>query len=126
MSRHTISEGTRHHKLMNVQSINHFITYSVITAEPKLDYSSVVSTIKCYPVTSGENEGSTFVEWTGNFSSDAGAGEYNTIHSTTRRCFAQTTSIYAADRPTRVAKTGNCHDTDIFLRHHPRCEVQAS
>ncbi|KAK4631467.1 hypothetical protein CLAFUW4_02756 [Fulvia fulva] len=54
-------------------SINHFITYSVITAEPKLDYSSVVSTIKCYPVTSGENEGSTFVEWTGNFSSDAGA-----------------------------------------------------
>ncbi|EME47243.1 hypothetical protein DOTSEDRAFT_69254 [Dothistroma septosporum NZE10] len=54
-------------------SINHFITYSVITAEPKLDYSSVVSTIKCYPVTSGDSEGSTFVEWTGNFSSDAGA-----------------------------------------------------
>ena len=58
----------------SVQTINHFITYSVITSQPELTYSSVLSTIKCYPVTSGENEGSTFVEWTGNFSSDADAG----------------------------------------------------
>ncbi|KAF2769125.1 Bet v1-like protein, partial [Teratosphaeria nubilosa] len=54
-------------------SINHYITYSVITAQPELTYSSVVSTIRCYAVTSGELEGCTFVEWTGNFSSDAGA-----------------------------------------------------
>ncbi|KAF7198021.1 hypothetical protein HII31_00735 [Pseudocercospora fuligena] len=55
-------------------SINHYITYSIISSQPELSYSSVLSTIRCYPVTSGENEGSTFVEWTGNFSSDADAG----------------------------------------------------
>ncbi|KAK6956795.1 hypothetical protein Daesc_002075 [Daldinia eschscholtzii] len=55
-------------------TINHYITYSVITAKPELTYSSVLSTIRCYAVTSGEFEGSTFVEWTGNFSSDADAG----------------------------------------------------
>ncbi|KAI0178635.1 hypothetical protein GGR52DRAFT_264663 [Hypoxylon sp. FL1284] len=55
-------------------TINHYITYSVITAKPELSYSSVLSTIRCYAITSGELEGSTFVEWTGNFSSDADAG----------------------------------------------------
>ncbi|KAL7622495.1 hypothetical protein AAE478_008002 [Parahypoxylon ruwenzoriense] len=55
-------------------TINHYITYSVITAKPELTYSSVLSTIRCYPITSGELEGSTYVEWTGNFSSDADAG----------------------------------------------------
>ncbi|GAB7355526.1 hypothetical protein MBLNU459_g6009t1 [Dothideomycetes sp. NU459] len=55
-------------------TINHYITYSVITAQPALSYTSVVSTIRLYAVTSGEHEASTFVEWTGNFSSDADAG----------------------------------------------------
>ncbi|KAK6076586.1 hypothetical protein SCUP515_05415 [Seiridium cupressi] len=55
-------------------TINHFITYSVITAKPELTYTSVVSTIRLYPVTSGAHEGSTFIEWSGNFSSDADAG----------------------------------------------------
>merc|ERR1712070_869992 len=55
-------------------SINHYITYSVITAQPALTYTSVLSTIRCYPITSGDLEGSTFVEYTGNFSSDADAG----------------------------------------------------
>ncbi|OAL05076.1 Bet v1-like protein [Phaeosphaeriaceae sp. SRC1lsM3a] len=54
-------------------SIDHFITYSVISAQPELSYSSVVSTIRAYPVTSGKHEGQTFVTWTGNFSSDADA-----------------------------------------------------
>ena len=57
-------------------SINHYITYSVISAEPALSYTSVVSTIRLFSVTSGEQEGSTYVEWTGNFSSDADAGEF--------------------------------------------------
>lgn len=47
----------------------------VITSKPELSYTSVLSTIRCYAVTSGEAEGSTFIEWTGNFSSDADAGE---------------------------------------------------
>ncbi|KAL1296778.1 hypothetical protein AAFC00_000240 [Neodothiora populina] len=55
-------------------TLNHYITYSVITSEPAVSYTSVVSTIRCYAVTSGEAEGSTYVEWTGNFSSDADAG----------------------------------------------------
>ncbi|RYO74269.1 hypothetical protein DL766_001194 [Monosporascus sp. MC13-8B] len=55
-------------------TINHYITYSVITSKPELTYSSVLSTIRLYSVTSGELEGSTFIEWTGNFSSDADAG----------------------------------------------------
>ncbi|KAL6706054.1 hypothetical protein ACN47E_006156 [Coniothyrium glycines] len=54
-------------------SIDHFITYSVITSKPELKYSSVVSTIRVFPVTSGKHEGQTFVTWTGNFSSDADA-----------------------------------------------------
>ncbi|KAL1641789.1 hypothetical protein SLS58_005828 [Diplodia intermedia] len=55
-------------------SIDHFITYSVITAAPELSYSSVVSTIRLFPITSGKHEGHTFIQWTGNFSSDADAG----------------------------------------------------
>jgi len=55
-------------------TINHYITYSVITSQPELSYSSVLSTIRLFSVTSGEAEGSTFIEWTGNFSSDADAG----------------------------------------------------
>ncbi|KAF2008915.1 Bet v1-like protein, partial [Aaosphaeria arxii CBS 175.79] len=55
-------------------TIDHFITYSVISAQPALSYTSVVSTIRLYPVTSGKHEGHTFVTWTGNFSSDADAG----------------------------------------------------
>lgn len=58
-----------------MQSIDHFITYSVIASEPATSYTSVVSTIRVYPVTSGQHEGHTFVTWTGNFSSDADAGK---------------------------------------------------
>ncbi|KAK5661266.1 hypothetical protein OQA88_11160 [Cercophora sp. LCS_1] len=52
-------------------NLDHFITFSVINAEPELTYSSVVSTIRCWAVTSGEFEDSTFVRWTSKFSSDA-------------------------------------------------------
>lgn len=55
-------------------SLDHFITYSVISSQPALSYTSVVSTIRLYPVTSGKHENHTFVTWTGNFSSDADAG----------------------------------------------------
>lgn len=55
-------------------TINHFITYSVITANPKISYSSVISTVRLFPISSGKHEGHTFIQWTGNFSSDADAG----------------------------------------------------
>jgi hypothetical protein len=60
--------------LTRTQNLDHFITYSVINTEPELTYSSVVSTIRCWPVTSGEFEDSTFVRWTSKFSSDADLG----------------------------------------------------
>ncbi|KAL1838105.1 hypothetical protein VTJ49DRAFT_3036 [Mycothermus thermophilus] len=55
-------------------NLDHFITYSVINSEPNLSYSSAVSTIRCWAVTSGEFEDSTFVRWTSKFSSDADVG----------------------------------------------------
>ncbi|MCJ1329319.1 hypothetical protein MMC10_005998 [Thelotrema lepadinum] len=45
-----------------------------IVGKPALSYTSAVSTVRCWPVTSGEKEGCTFVTWTGNFSGDADAG----------------------------------------------------
>ncbi len=56
------------------QTIDHYITYSVIASTPALTYSSVISTIRLYPVTSGPHEASTFVQWSAHFSSDADAG----------------------------------------------------
>ncbi|KAF2204893.1 Bet v1-like protein [Delitschia confertaspora ATCC 74209] len=55
-------------------TINHYISYSTISSDPALTYTAVVSTIRLYPVTSGEHEGKTFITWSGNFSSDADAG----------------------------------------------------
>lgn len=46
--------------------------HSVITSQPALSYSSVISTISLSAVTTGELAGSTFITWTGQFSSDAG------------------------------------------------------
>ena len=56
------------------QTINNYITYSVIASTPALSYTSVLSTIRCFAVTSGPHEGSTFIQWSANFSSDADAG----------------------------------------------------
>ncbi|EPS39349.1 hypothetical protein H072_6859 [Dactylellina haptotyla CBS 200.50] len=55
-------------------SIDHYITYSAITSNPAPSYSSVISTIRLYPITSGGSQNSTFVQWTANFSGDADAG----------------------------------------------------
>lgn len=60
----------------NIKAIDHYITYSIISSTPALSYSSVVSTVRCYPVTSGSAEGQTFVTWSANFSSDADAGMF--------------------------------------------------
>ena len=55
-------------------TLEHYITYSVIDAEPELSYSSVVNTVRCWAVTSGEFQDSTFVRWTSKFTSDADIG----------------------------------------------------
>lgn len=67
-------------KLEEKSAISHYITYSIVTSEPALTFSSIYSTIRCWPVTSGPHENSTFVEWTASYSGDADAatiqGEY--------------------------------------------------
>lgn len=58
-------------KMEERSSIEHSITYSVVTAEPALPFSSVYAKISLWPVTTGPNEGSTFITWSGQWSSDA-------------------------------------------------------
>ncbi|KAJ6259916.1 hypothetical protein Dda_5560 [Drechslerella dactyloides] len=55
-------------------TIDHYITYSAITSNPAVSYSSVLSTIRLFPITSGTAANSTFVQWSANFSGDADAG----------------------------------------------------
>ncbi|TNY22052.1 hypothetical protein DMC30DRAFT_415496 [Rhodotorula diobovata] len=63
-----------HIKQEEHSSLRHSISYSVITSEPALSFSSVISTITLSPVTAGEHENSTYISWTGQWSSDADAG----------------------------------------------------
>lgn len=91
------------------QTINHYITYGVITAKPELSYTSVLSTIRLYSITSGDLEGSTFVEWTGNFSSDADAGKSRSLY-----CTVPCHSVIDGDQY-----------ADRLPRCHPGCQVQA-
>lgn len=56
------------------QSIYNYITYSTIDSNPAITYTSVISTIRCFEVTSGPSAGSTYVQWSAHFSSDADAG----------------------------------------------------
>lgn len=67
------------------EAIDHFITYSVIDSNPALGYSSLLSQIRLFPVTSGEHRGSTFVQWSAQFSGDAGVGECSLLEGFERR-----------------------------------------
>lgn len=63
-------------------SIHHYITYSLIASSETLPFSSVYSTIRVFPITSGKHENETYVEWSATFSGDADAStvqvsEYN-------------------------------------------------
>ncbi|KAK4051617.1 hypothetical protein OIV83_002757 [Microbotryomycetes sp. JL201] len=71
----TFQDGTKQQVKMEEHSaIRHSITLSVVSSEPALTYSSVLSTITLWAVTTGEAENSTFVQFSGQFSSDADAG----------------------------------------------------
>ncbi|GAA5821594.1 hypothetical protein JCM3770_005307 [Rhodotorula araucariae] len=65
---------TLHIKQEEHSSLRHSISYSVITSEPALSFSSVISTITLFPVTTGSEANSTYISWTGQWSSDADAG----------------------------------------------------
>ncbi|KAJ9097714.1 hypothetical protein QFC21_004752 [Naganishia friedmannii] len=71
----TFKDGTSQEvKLDAHSSLDHYISFSLISSQPALSYSSVLSTIRCYPITSGELEGSTYVTFSGDFAGDADAG----------------------------------------------------
>ncbi|KAF3940269.1 hypothetical protein ABW19_dt0209325 [Dactylella cylindrospora] len=73
--RWTFKDGTVTEVKQEAHStIDHFITYSAITSNPAVTYSSVISTIQLYPITSGKSANGTYVQWTANFSGDADAG----------------------------------------------------
>lgn len=64
--------------------IDHSISWSIITAEPKMSYSSVLSTISLKKVTAS---GSTFAQFAGAFSSDAGTSRIaRSVPSLTSSC----------------------------------------
>ncbi|KFA68746.1 hypothetical protein S40285_09146 [Stachybotrys chlorohalonatus IBT 40285] len=72
---HSVSAYTRKTNIdHHLESIDHYVTYSVISSDLALSYTSMVSTLRVYPVTSGNHAGHTYVTWTANFSSDADAG----------------------------------------------------
>lgn len=54
-----------------MQAINHSITYGIVTSSETLSYTSQLSKITCYSITSGKHTGSTFVTWSAEFSNDA-------------------------------------------------------
>ncbi|KAF3916477.1 hypothetical protein ABW20_dc0100448 [Dactylellina cionopaga] len=55
-------------------TIDHYITYSAISSTPAVTYTSILSTIRLFPITSGSAAKGTFVQWSANFSGDADAG----------------------------------------------------
>ncbi|KAH8927868.1 hypothetical protein BT69DRAFT_1346999 [Atractiella rhizophila] len=67
----TFKDGTKTtFKLEEYSQLDHFVTYSAISSDPPLGFSSALSTIRLYPITS---DNSTFIQWTATFSGDAGA-----------------------------------------------------
>ena len=96
------------------QSIYNYITYSTIDSNPAITYTSVISTIRCFEVTSGPSAGSTYVQWSAHFSSDADAGRLlvsiifrmvvraNLAKSRKRKCFFVKKFIFANSKtPTK-------------------------
>ncbi|KAB5593979.1 hypothetical protein CTheo_2580 [Ceratobasidium theobromae] len=64
----------RDERVLTGAALEHFMTYSVIETEGERKYSSVLNQIRLFPVTSGAQEGSTFVQWSVQFSGDADVG----------------------------------------------------
>jgi hypothetical protein len=53
------------------------MSFNIIKCEPwGLPYAGALSTLRLYPITSGAAEGTTYVEWRGQYSSDATAGRW--------------------------------------------------
>ncbi|KAL4935590.1 hypothetical protein BDV06DRAFT_228691 [Aspergillus oleicola] len=55
-------------------TVKHLVSFHILKCEPwGLPYTSVLSTIRMYPITSRDAAGGTFVEWSGHYSADASA-----------------------------------------------------
>ncbi|KAF8606573.1 Bet v1-like protein [Ceratobasidium sp. AG-I] len=85
-------------KLEEHSSIDHFITYSVIESDPPLGYSSVLSQIRLFPITAGEHRGSTFVQWSAQFSGDAGVDVIEDARYKRKDGFADLSKALAAGK----------------------------
>ncbi|KAH8589815.1 hypothetical protein B0O99DRAFT_522475 [Bisporella sp. PMI_857] len=70
-------------------TIKHYISFHIIKCEPwGLPYTSVLSTIRLYPITSGSAESGTFVQWSGHYSADASAEVVQDGHVKRREALA--------------------------------------
>ncbi|ELR07903.1 hypothetical protein VC83_08101 [Pseudogymnoascus destructans] len=55
-------------------NIKHSMSFNIVKCEPwGLSYTSVLSVIRLYYISSGSDQGKTFVQWSGHYSSDASA-----------------------------------------------------
>jgi len=72
--RWTFKDGTKLDvKQEEHSTIDHSITYGIVSSSETLSYTSQLSKITCSRVTSGQHKDATFVRWTAEFSNDAGA-----------------------------------------------------
>jgi hypothetical protein len=59
------------------QYINHSYTYTCISSKNPTLYTATGSTIKCTPITYGKHKGHTLLQYSGEYSNDAGTGMCN-------------------------------------------------
>ncbi|KAL4793063.1 hypothetical protein BDV19DRAFT_391504 [Aspergillus venezuelensis] len=70
-------------------TVKHLISFHILKCEPwGLPYTSVLSTIRLYPITSRDAAGGTFVEWSGDYSADASAEVVQDGHIKRREALA--------------------------------------
>ncbi|KAI1135163.1 hypothetical protein F5Y05DRAFT_395791 [Hypoxylon sp. FL0543] len=70
-------------------TIKHCMSFNIVKCEPwGLPYTSVLSTIRLYPITSRAAEGGTFVQWSGHYSADASADVVKDGHIKRREALA--------------------------------------
>ncbi|KAL4965790.1 uncharacterized protein BDV14DRAFT_199564 [Aspergillus stella-maris] len=70
-------------------TVKHLISFHILKCEPwGLPYTSVLSTIRLYSITSRDAAGGTFVEWSGHYSADASAEVVQDGHIKRREALA--------------------------------------
>ncbi|KAL4928008.1 uncharacterized protein BDV17DRAFT_292028 [Aspergillus undulatus] len=91
----TFADGTvLHVKEEEFSTVKHIISFHILKCEPwGLPYTSVLSTIRLFPITSRHAAGGTFVEWSGHYSADASAEVVQDGHVKRREALADLAKV---------------------------------